>query len=57
LGGIFENREFGDVFANSAITNSAMVKWRLRLDSAHQGGLETTIHGVLIVVVSGSTGG
>jgi hypothetical protein len=41
---------------NAATTNSAMTKWRQRLDSDRQRGLETTLTDVLMVVESGGRG-
>ena len=41
-----------DVLASLATTSRAMDKWMLQLDSACQKGPETTLEGVLIVLVS-----
>lgn len=43
--------------ACSSTASDAMDKKRLRLDSAHQRGLETPFHDVLIVVGTWFTGG
>jgi hypothetical protein len=48
VGGIFHRR---DVLASLATTSRAMDKWMLQLDSAGQKGPETTLEGVLIVLV------
>ena len=47
----FENWKMRIFLGCAATTSSAMGKWRLRLDSARQVGLETALEGVLIVVV------
>ena len=43
-------------FPYNSTTNGAMGEWRLRLDSARQIGLDSTLEDVLIVVGSGIAG-
>jgi hypothetical protein len=50
-----ENRKIGDVFTCKATTIDAMIKWMVRLDSAHQKGQEIPFHRVLIEVGDAST--
>jgi len=43
--------KIGDAFAYAATTSDATTKWRLRLDSARQNGLEPSLQECLIEVV------
>jgi len=47
----FENWKMRNFLGCAATTSSAIGKWRLRLDSSRQVGLETALEGVLIVGV------
>jgi hypothetical protein len=53
----FSCSEIGDVFACTTTTSNRINKRRVQAYLAHQTGLKTTIHAVLIIVESGDTGG
>ena len=49
--------QIGDVFTCSSTASSVMVKWMVQAELAHQVGLNSTLHTVLIAVESGGTVG